>query len=412
VRNRAAGIGTPLVCVKPLNPELGIRPCFPATVLLHAPTSLAELASGQPPCALELYSGFEAGTIAIRGTQVPLEMDLTTFRAYTLSQSTVWKLGKLQFLAPAERTPSQLMLNQPYEPGCIPVVFVHGTFSSPVTWAEMANTLIADPVLRQRYQIWSFVYGSGNPLVRSVGEIREALSARVQELDPAGTNAALRQMVVIGHSQGGLLTKATAIHSDDKIWRTVSTNRLEDLNISTADREKLRRLLFLEPLPFVKRVVFIATPHRGSYLAGGFARGLAHRLVSLPGALVTRSTDVFKFTSGSEMGKFFGGRIPTSLDGMSPKNPGLRAMAEIPVVPSVKAHSIIPVLGKGDYRQGRDGVVAYQSAHVDYVESEFIVSGKHTCLNQPATIEEVRRILHEHLKDAETKAAPNQALSY
>ena len=206
---------------------------------------------------------------------MPLETDLTTYRAYTLNQSTIWKLGKLQFLAPAERIPSQLILNQPYDPDRIPVVFVHGTFSSPVTWAEMANTLTADPVLRQRYQIWSFIYGSGNPLVQSIAEFRAALTAEVQRLDPQGTNAALRQMVVIGHSQGGLLTKGTAVDTGDRLWRVFSTNRLEDLKISDAQRAELRRLLVPEPLPFVKRVVFIATPHRGSYLSGGFARRLA-----------------------------------------------------------------------------------------------------------------------------------------
>jgi hypothetical protein len=149
----------------------------------------------------------------------------------------------------------------------------------------------------------------------------------------------------------------------------------------------------------VRRVVFIATPHRGSYLSSSFARRLAQRLVSLPRALVSRSKDLLLLTQGSAAETFFHGRMPTSLDGMSPKNPGLQAIAEMPVVPPVKAHSIIPVLGKGDYRQGRDGVVAYQSAHVDYVESEFIVSSKHSCLNQPATIEEVRRILHQHLDE-------------
>lgn len=398
VRNRAAGIGTPLICVMPINPEFRIRPCLPATVLLHAPASLAELDSGRRPCSLELYFDSDASTTAIGGRQVPLETDLTAFRAYTMSQSTVWKLGSLQFLAPAERIPSQLMFNQPYEPSLIPVVFVHGTFSSPVTWAEMANSLISDPVLRKRYQIWSFVYGSGNPLVRSIGEFREALSARVHELDPAGTNAALRQMVIIGHSQGGLLTKATAVDSGDRIWRLMSTNRIEDLKVTDADSAKLRRMLFLEPLPFVKRVVFIATPHRGSYLSSSFARRLAQRLVSLPSAMVSRRKDVLLLAQGSAVGKFFRGRMPTSLDGMSPKNPGLRAMAEIPVVPSVKAHSIIPVLGKGDHRQGRDGVVAYQSAHVDYVESECIVSSEHSCLDQSPTTEEVRRILHKHLE--------------
>jgi hypothetical protein len=85
---------------------------------------------------------------------------------------------------------------------------------------------------------------------------------------------------------------------------------------------------------------------------------------------------------------------------MSPKNPVLAVMANIPVVPQVTAHSIIAVQGNGDYHKGKDGLVAYESAHVDYAKSEFIVRSYHTCLDNPATIEEVRRILHEHL-DAE-----------
>ena len=399
VRNREPGVGTPLICVRPLNPEFQMRPCVPATALLRGPGSLSEVAAGNRVCPLELYPAFDETSVAIGNAQVPLEIDLTTYRAYALSQSRIWKLGKLDFLAPAEHIRNQLILNQPYEPDRIPVVFVHGTFSSPVTWAEMANTLTADPILRRRYQIWSFVYGSGNPLVQSMADLRTALTEEMQQHDPQGTNAALRQMVVIGHSQGGLLTKCTAADTGDRIWRLLSTNRFEDLKVSNAERAELRRLLFYEPLPFVKRVVFIATPHRGSYLASGFARRLGRRLVSLPSEMVSRGKNLLTFSQGSEANKFFRGKMPTSLDGMSPKNPGLLAIAEIPVTPAVKAHSIIPVLGEGNYRQGKDGVVAYQSAHVDYVESEFIVRGKHSCLNQPATIEEVRRILHEHLED-------------
>jgi hypothetical protein len=261
----------------------------------------------------------------------------------------------------------------------------------------MANTLTADPVLRKRYQIWSFIYGSGNPLMYSMDDLRSALTAEVQRRDPAGTNAALRRMVIIGHSQGGLLTKGTVMDTGDRIWRQFNTNRLEDLKIDEDRRAELRRLFFLEPLPFVKRVVFIATPHRGSYLSGGFVRSLARWLVKFPGALVSRATDLLRLAAGSEATWFFKGKLPTSLDGMSPKNPGLLVMAEIPVAPTVRAHSIIPVLGDGEHGKGRDGVVAYSSAHVDYVDSEFIVRGGHSCLDLPSTIEEVRRILHEHL---------------
>ena len=165
VRNREAGVGAPLICVGALNPEFGMRPSAPATAFLRGPASLTALGTGNPACMLELYSPFSDFSVTIGGAPVPLENDLTTYRAYTLSQSTIWALGRLQFLAPGEHVRSQLILSQPYTPGRVPVVFVHGTFSSPVTWAEMANSLIADPVLRNRYQLWSFIYSSGNPLL-------------------------------------------------------------------------------------------------------------------------------------------------------------------------------------------------------------------------------------------------------
>lgn len=401
VRNRTAGLGAPLICVTPLNPEFKLRPAIPATVFLRGPDSLAGLSAGSPICSLEMRSNYGEAKIAVGDRQVPLEIDLTAYRAYTLNQSQIWKLGWAQFLAPTERIRSQLIMNQPFEPNRIPVVFVHGTFSSPVTWAEMANSLTADPELRRRYQIWSFVYASSQPLNFSIADLRAALTERMQQLNPNGTNALLRQMVVIGHSQGGLLTKGTAVDTGDRLWSIFSTNRLEDLPITEKQRGELRRLLFYEPLPFVKRVVFIATPHRGSYLSSSLARRLGYKLVALPGALVSQGSEMLAFTEGSEIGEFLPkNRIPTSLDGMSPKNPGLLAMAEVPVAPGIKAHSIIPVLGDGDPDDGgKDGVVAYSSAHADYVDSEFVVRGKHTCLNLPATIEEVRRILHLHLAE-------------
>lgn len=398
-RNREPGLGAPVVCVRPMDHRYGARPCTPGTVLLRGPSSVTDLEGGGTVLPLEVYSAFGEPTVEIGETQVPLEIDLTTYRAYSLNSSRIWKLGRLEFLAPAERFPNHLILNQPFEPDQVPIVLVHGTFSSPVTWAEMANTLAADPVLRQRYQFWTFMYGSGNPLAQSVLDLRKALTAEIQKRDPAGTNTVLRQMVVIGHSQGGLLTKGTAIDAGDKLWAVFSTNRLEDLDLSEERRTELRNFAFLKPLPFVKRVVFIATPHRGSYLAGGFARRWAQRLVSLPSDMVSGGREVLKFTEGSEAGKFLRGRMPTSLDGMSPKNPSLLAMADLSVVPEIKAHSIIPVLGDGDCQQGRDGVVSYQSAHVESVESEFIVRAKHSCLGEPATVEEVRRILYEHLKE-------------
>jgi pimeloyl-ACP methyl ester carboxylesterase len=399
VRNREPGIGAPLLAVRQWNAELGVRRCAPVTVFLRLPASLAEVDTGKGVGALELHSAFDEATVTVGQTRVPLETDLTTHMAYVLNQSFVWDLGVMQFLAPAKRVRSQLIPMDAFRSDRIPLVFVHGTFSSPVTWAELNNTLAADTELRQRYQVWAFMYGSGNALLISAGELRDVLTATIQKLDPQGTNALLRQMVIVGHSQGGLLTKLTATETGDRVWRAISDKPLEECSVAEDQRAKLRHLAFLEPLPFVRRVVFISTPHRGSYLAGSFARRLASKLMSLPNATVNATRDASWMAKGTSAERFLGGRLPTSLDSMSPKNPAVLALAEIPVAPTVKAHSIIPVKGEGDLQQGKDGVVAYTSAHVDYAESELVVRGVHTCLNSPATIEEVRRILHKHVKE-------------
>jgi pimeloyl-ACP methyl ester carboxylesterase len=258
VRNREPGLGTPLVAVRRFDPALGVRRCSPATALLRLPGSLASVDAGTSVGSLELYSAFGTTTVAIGHAQVPLETDVTTHLAYVLNQSYIWDLGMMQFLSPAKKVRSQLIPFDSFKSNRVPVVFVHGTFSSPVTWAEINNTLTADPVLRQRYQAWSFMYGSGNALPISAGELRDALTAVVQKLDPEGTNTLLRQMVIIGHSQGGLLTKLTATSTGDRIWRGISEKPLEELPMTEDQRARLRRLLFLEPLPFVRRVIFIS----------------------------------------------------------------------------------------------------------------------------------------------------------
>ena len=67
----------------------------------------------------------------------------------------------------------------------------------------------------------------------------------------------LKRMVVMGHSQGGLLTKMTVIDSGTRLWPfSVPPDEL-DLDVET--RELLTNSLLLKPLPFVRRVVFIAT---------------------------------------------------------------------------------------------------------------------------------------------------------
>jgi hypothetical protein len=98
--------------------------------------------------------------------------------------------------------------------------------------------------------------------------LREALTKILQSVDPEGMAPALKEMVVIGHSQGGLLAKMTAIDSGTSFWDLISSKPFDDVQMKPETRDLLRRALFVKPLPFVKRLIFIATPQRGSYVAG------------------------------------------------------------------------------------------------------------------------------------------------
>ena len=397
VRNRRDGVGTPLIAVMHKNDRSGLKRCAPVTAVLRIEGSLADLDQGRCRAKLECFSAFATNAVAI-GTQiVPLEADTTAPMAYGLNQQMVCELEKLQFLSAEEKVPSDVYLTQPYEPGKVPVVFVHGTFSSPVWWAEMANTLKADEELNKHCQLWYFIYNSGNPVAYSADRLRTALQAKIKEFDPDGKDPALQNMVLIGHSQGGLLTKLTATDTGDKLLRVLTTNRLDDLGLSPDQQKLLQQLTVYEALPFVKCTVFIATPHRGSFMAGSFVRNLARRFITLPRKLVDAGQQLVQIRDQLKLPREFRGEIPTSIDSMSPKNKFLLTLADIPTAPGVTAHSIIAVKGSGDYHDGNDGVVEYKSAHVDYAKSEFIVRSGHSCQGKPPTIEEVRRILYEHV---------------
>ena len=97
---------------------------------------------------------------------------------------------------------TQLVALDPYQRGRIPVVFVHGTASSSARWADLFNELNNDRRIRERFQFWFFTYDTGNPVPYSARLLREALRNTVARLDPSGGDSSLRDMVLIGHSQG------------------------------------------------------------------------------------------------------------------------------------------------------------------------------------------------------------------
>ena len=151
--------------------------------------------------------------------------------------------------------------------------------------------------MRDRFQFWFFHYATGSPIPYSAMLLRDALTEAVAQLDPEGTDPALRQMVVIGHSQGGLLAKMTAVDSGTRIWDTISRKPIAELDVSGETRELLERALFVRPLPFVRRVIFIATPHGGSAITTGLVVRWLARFVTLPVDVLGATADLLEGNS-------------------------------------------------------------------------------------------------------------------
>lgn len=403
MRYRFPGIGAPLAAsTRPLESANGkfnmVAPRLqvPLTALLRIPKARRTLVEEQTlQSQLELHLAWDSETVSIDGEKVPLENEPSAAQALTFTGAPVVQVELFGFLGRLsgvlkERPP--LVSSTPYRPGLIPVVFVHGTASSIVRWAEIYNRLLSDHDIRSNYQFWFFQYDSGNPIALSALLLRDSLSNAIAKLDPEGKDPALRKMVLIGHSQGGLLVKMQVVDSGDKLWNAASKVPLEELHLSQETNDLVQRGLFVKPSPYVSRVVFLCTPHRGSYVAGrNFIANNVRRLLSLPFSVAGAAAELAKNPNLAKAG--LSPIVPTAVDNMSPRHHFIKALQKIPVSPNVTVNSIIAVEGNGPLEKGNDGVVEYKSAHIEPVESELVVNWNHSLQGRPETIEEIRRIL-------------------
>src|SRR5262249_47663035 len=285
-------------------------------------------------------------------------------------------------------------------PNKIPIITVHGLLSSPITWINMQNDLMGDAVLRQHYQIWHFFYPAGLPIMVSAQLFREKLDELYTLFDPHGQYPALHKAVVIAHSMGGLITKTAVSDSEDKLWERAYGKPPGEVQMEASLREDLDRMMRFHHSPIIKRVIFIAVPHRGSDLAESFAGKIGRMLIKVPAAVLTPVRLIVEQT-GSQLTPEVRESLkedPTSIKGLSPNNPFIQVLAGLTVDRGIPYHSIIGDRGKGDGVNGSDGVVPYTSSHLEGAESEYIVPSDHAATAHPLTVMEVQRILRLHLQ--------------
>ena len=411
-RHRTHGLGVPLIAIRKDGSESAEREqfyprglSFPVTAFLRwERDSEYTNKDGEKvtKCVLELHDPVARNEILVEGKPTPLESDISTPLAYFLNNPTLQRLDYYGFFRPdkAEQVSGLYML-QPYQPGKIPVLMVHGLLSSPMTWMEALNDLRSMPEIRDRYQFWFYLYPTGGSFWESAADLREELAETRNIFDPNHEQTELDQMVVVGHSMGGLIARLTSLDSGDRFWNTVSDTPINQVDTSPAVKQLLSRAYFFKPVPEVRRVVTIASPHGGSGEETPIYRNLLRGLVTLP----ERTTSVGRELLEGEK-RFFrdnGRVIPiTSLDALAPTSPLIPVMAEAPNTQDVSYHNIFAVepqkFADGVGTPEGDGIVTIASARRDDFDSQISIEATHTTAHRhPLAILELRRVLLEHL---------------
>lgn len=380
-------------------PDFNEIPYVPVTLLLDFEgTSLAQVLATRR-VVLHPYDPYRTDTVDLHGQQVPLAGNFTAAYGLWLAQSGFARQSLRSMLGREEGIDRpHLYLMQPYDPNRRILLMLHGLASSPEAWVNVANEVMGDQALRQHYQIWQVYYPTNLPIAVNRAQIQALVEQTLHHFDPAGTAPASREMVLVGHSMGGVIGRLLVTSSGETVWNTLTANR------EHADRKprhgdaQLRQLLYFDPLPQVDRAILIAAPIRGTPKASSKLGRLVGRLVRLPLTLLEKFGDALQELTGQPDGPDGKPQVPNAIDNLRDTDPFIRATADLPIAPGVRYNTIIahakpevPLL------ESDDGLVPYTSAHLAGAESEKVIVSWHSVQETPQAILEIRRILHEQM---------------
>lgn len=402
---RRDGIGAELVAENDYRPADLLQPWrevpFPEiTVLAQFQGKTLDEVLASDKVSLVGFNPFKRSEVAIHDIKMPLAANFTSSYGLWLAHAQFGRQALMTLFGLGDvLQKARIYMMQPYDPNRRIIIMLHGLASSPETWVNMANEILGDEKLRQHYQIWQVYYPTNLPLMVNLYEIRQAIQATLQAMDPEHQALATQQMVLIGHSMGGVLARLLISSSQQQVWHALQQRLSASPVVQQEVKAKIGKYVFFTPLPGVTSAIFLATPHRGTPFAENFIGRTVARLVSLPVTLVKNINDIMSLSDDPNENSRHLAESLTSINSLSDHDLFMMATKSLPISTNVKYFSII-----GDDTPGillkdsSDGVVPYSSAHLAGAVSEKIIPSWHDVQQQPEAIVEIRRILHEQLQ--------------
>jgi pimeloyl-ACP methyl ester carboxylesterase len=347
-------------------------------------------------CEMVLLDPLEHESFTLDGTAHPVAADFQAPLAIALAELNPKRLERKGLFRPQEfLRNARLARLQPYNPSKIPVLFIHGLGNSPATWAPVVAFLQSDPVIRKHFQFWFFSYPSGLPYPLAAAILRHQLDG-IRKRHPGH-----KDVVVIGHSMGGMISRLLITDSGQKIWDTFFDKPAEAIPFTPEARDLMTRSLIFRARQDVSRVIFVSASHRGSDMAVDFLGRLGSRIVGNPIAENIFDRRIYGFIRPeARAGNRY--RLPNSIELLDPQNRFLTTVDQLPLKASIPFHSLIGDRGRGgslDHTPpvSSDGIVPYWSSHLEGARSERIIPSGHWSHLHPLGMTEIKRILLEHI---------------
>ncbi|CAM5225009.1 esterase/lipase family protein [Alishewanella longhuensis] len=282
-----------------------------------------------------------------------------------------------------------------------PVLMIHGLNSSPLIWRRLSWAIYNDPVLSARYQVWHAFYPSGPPPFFNAMRLRQRTDELLQLISPDLQANAANNMVLIGHSMGGIISKTYVQNTGNILWDKTFYRPAAELRVGDETRQTLEDIFIFAARPYVKTVIFIDTPHRGAAMADGWIGRIASGMIRLPKIVTNVFGNMWLALTNDDikpaMRSYMRGAGPNSVDVLSPKHPLIQQLTSLPL--QAPAYSVI-----GNNRAARctdvvscptlnDSVVTYSSAHLPEAVAELVVASEHNSYQSEQAIDFILKIL-------------------